>query len=116
MSANDPEEIDDRMSDESKKYVREFLKVAKQTGDITKVDLNIVRRFREQSVRELNAKFESLYDGLNVSELFVKNGDHEIKILKFEPKEKLDNTPITVFFHGGGYCLGKLLIKLLLYY
>lgn len=107
-AANETTDLfDPRMSDESRVYVREFLKLARQT-DITKVDLELVRQFRDVNVRELNARFQ--FDSLLISEFNVKNASdgHDIKVVKYEPKEKKNaNTPVTVFFHGGGYALGS---------
>ena len=110
MDANDSSneiKYDPRMSAESRLFVREFLKMAKQS-DITKVDLKIVRNFRDQQARELISKFQ--FENLKISEASVLNEGEEIKIVKFEPKEPTRNdTPITVFFHGGGFALGSTL-------
>lgn len=104
---------DPRMTDESRVYVHEFLRAAQQ-ADITKVDLKLVRAFRNERVRQLNSQFE--FDTLNISEFTVptrKNHDendteqYDIKVTKYEPKEKSTDTPVTVFFHGGGYTLGS---------
>ena len=96
------------MTTESQLFVQEFLKMSKQL-DITKIDLKLVRSYRDQQARELISKFQ--FDNLKVSEMSVLDGGQEIKVLKFEPKENRNdaNTPITVFFHGGGFALGSTL-------
>lgn len=103
-----PAEIyDKRMTDETRVFVREFLRMAKQS-DITKVDLKLVRAYRAERVRQLNSLFK--FDSLAIDEFTVTNPSdgHEIKVVKYEPKEKQSaDTPITVFFHGGGYTLGS---------
>lgn len=101
-----PEIYDKRMTDETRVFVREFLRMAKQS-DITKVDLKLVRAYRAERVRQLNALFK--FDSLEIDEFTVTNlsDGYEIKVVKYAPKEKRGDTPITVFFHGGGYTLGS---------
>lgn len=104
---NNELEFDHRMTDESRAYVREFLKIAK-SADITKMDLAIARKLKDENAEKLNSQFK--FENLIINELRVKNpmDNYEIKVVKYESKEKKDeNTPVTVFFHGGGYSLGS---------
>lgn len=82
--------LDDRMTDECKVYVTNFLKVMKP-ADLVKIDLNLARKSKDLAALDLNKHFN--FDSLDISEFFVKNPDDgfdipvtliQIKLKKFK--------------------------------
>jgi hypothetical protein len=74
--------LDDRMTDECKVYVTNFLKVMKP-ADLVKIDLNLARKSKDLAALDLNKHFN--FDSLDISEFFVKNPDDDFDI------------PVTIF-------------------
>lgn len=100
--------FDQRMSAESRAYVSELLKMAEQV-DYDKIDLKSMRKLHDEQASHINGQFN--FENLSISEIRVKIknpfDNYEIKVVKYEAKKKETNTPITVFFHGGGFCISS---------
>jgi len=100
-------ELDDRMTTETKQYVLGFMSLAKPT-DLLKADLKLIRKLKDQEA----LKFKGFFDfdsHLEISEFKVKsmNDDHEILVTKYQPKCANKKSAVTLFFHGGGFCLSS---------
>lgn len=99
-------ELDDRMTDETRNYVINFFKISKPT-DLLKADLRLIRKIKDDASLALSQIHK--FDDLNISEITVKNkyDNHEILVTKYVPINMRKDAHVTVFFHGGGYCLGS---------
>lgn len=102
--SNNPDsiiELDDRMTEESRNLVQAILKVMKPADSI-KVDITLNRKNREANSIKNNAHLK--FDDLEITEFTVKNTQdgYDIPVSLYKPKMLEENTPITVFFHGGG--------------
>ena len=99
-------ELDDRMTEETKFFVTNSLKNLKP-ADVVNLDINMCRRIRVVSAHQVNSslKFESLKE----KELKIrnKNDDYEIPVSVYTPQSVKPNSPITIFYHGGGWTFGS---------
>ncbi|CAF1014691.1 unnamed protein product [Brachionus calyciflorus] len=100
-------ELDQRLSDEAKAFIIQSFKIARPT-DILKADLPLVRKLKDDASMTL-FKIENFED-LIIEDFIVKNkhDGHEILVRKFVPKNSIENSSITVYFHGGGFSLGSI--------
>jgi acetyl esterase len=101
-------ELDDKMSEETKTFVSNTLK-AMNPADIIKLDTRVVTKFKEDQYEKLFSLVN--FDHLTIDEFHVKSekDEYEIPVTRYIPKS-LDNpekSSITVFFHGGGYCINS---------
>ena len=98
---NEPE-LDDRMSDETKKFVKNFLAQTKPT-DVIKLDPQVATKLKEDQAEKLFFYFKM--DHLDIEEMHVKSltDDYQIPITKYTPKSGCNTSILTIFFHGGGY-------------
>lgn len=103
-------ELDDRMTDECKKFVTALLKMSKPS-DILKIDLKLARRLKDEQALKLNQFFD--FDELKIEDFKVvnENDAYEITVRSYEPKVYHNATgkskSLTVFMHGGGYSIGS---------
>ena len=103
-------ELDDKMSDETKTFVLNTLK-AMNPADITKLDTRVVTKLKEDQYEKLFGLVNNFNDLLTIDEIHVKkseNDNFEIPFTRYVPKN-LNQPPasVTVFFHGGGYCINS---------
>lgn len=98
-------ELDDRLSDESKAFIIQSFKIARP-ADILSADLRLVRMLKDQAAIQLGKIVN--FEDMEIEDIVVLNSEdgHEILVRKFIPKNS-DKSSITVFFHGGGFCLGS---------
>ena len=95
-------DLDDRMTDETKTFVTNFL-LTTDPRAITKLPLSIVRDTR-------NSRSKIINEGLNIPDLvqkefFVKNSDDDfqIPVTAYIPAGVKPDSPLVVFYHGGGW-------------
>lgn len=100
-------EYDTRMSEETKMFVSRMLKIFKPS-EFTKTPLEILRTGRLEALNQLNQglKFENLK---SAKEIFIRNpvDDYKIPATVFIPKEVKKDSPIVVYYHGGGWAMGS---------
>jgi acetyl esterase len=98
-------DLDDRMTEETKQFVTNYLRIIKPS-DTPKLDVRITRNARAQNATNTIANMK--IDGLVVKKFNVLNKEdgHEISASLFTPSGVRDNSPITVFYHGGGWTFG----------
>lgn len=99
-------ELDERLSDESKSFIIQSFKIARP-ADILNADLRLVRKLKDQAAIQLGKS--NSFVNIEIQDIVVMNpnDDHKILVRKFIPKNS-DKNRITVFFHGGGFCLGSI--------
>ena len=99
-------DIDERLSDESKSFIMQSFKMARP-ADILNADLRLVRKLKDEIAIQIGKSH--IFEDIDIQDVVVMNPIDEYKILvrKFIPKNS-DKKNITVFFHGGGFCLGSI--------
>ena len=93
------EETDSRMTNETKIFVANSLKVARPNS-IPKADINLNRQAREINANKI---LEALnFDHLEIRKLIVenKNDGYDIPVQALIPKNVVPNSSITIFYHG----------------
>ena len=99
-------ELDDKMTEETKLYVTNSLKVSKPSNLIV-ANVEITRKMRALATHKTNAslKFEKIIE----KEIKVRNRQdgYEIPVSVYIPKDIKPNSPITVYYHGGGWTFGS---------
>lgn len=100
------DDLDKRMSAETKQFVINYLKAIKPS-DTPKLDVKLTRQFRARTVAQLNELVD--FVGLRTSELSVISplDGYEIPVTLYQPAELKPTSPITIFFHGGGWTFGS---------
>lgn len=97
-----PSELDENMSEETRRYVTFFLQTTSPRAILT-ADLNLVRQQRDQRANLLNGTVK--ISDLIEQEFFVtsdKDG-YQIPVTAYIPHYVNPSHPIIVFFHGGGW-------------
>ncbi|RNA09825.1 esterase [Brachionus plicatilis] len=99
-------ELDNRLSEESRAYIVQSFQIARP-ADILNADLRLVRMLKDHAAIQLKEIVS--FEDMDIEDFKVVNPEdgHEIIVRKFIPK-KSDKSSITVFFHGGGFCLGSI--------
>ncbi len=102
-SKSPPVQLDDRMTDETKAYVSAYLSQMRPS-QIIGMDKKLVTQLKEAQCEKLNTLVN--FDHLNIDEIRVDNqtDGHQVQVFKYSPKNASPDCPVTVFFHGGGYC------------
>ena len=99
--------IDEKYNPESRAYVANYLKMFRP-GQVIKMDLNVVRNARISMAKKTIA--ENAIENIKETEIMVKNkyDGYEVPVSVYTPVEGLiENSPITIFIHGGGWTLGS---------
>lgn len=98
-------DLDERMTEETKRFVVNSLRVIKPS-QVPKIDINISRQARKANTQRLNA---GLKFALKSKEFFIKNSidEHEIPVTLYVPDDVKEDSPITIFYHGGGWTFGS---------
>lgn len=100
-------DLDDRMTQETKDFVRQWLSQTRPS-DLIQLPVDVIRNSRDQEEKELirSLKFDNLD---SPEEIFIKNPNdgYEIPVSVFKPRDTLPDAPIVIFFHGGGWVLGS---------
>lgn len=101
-------ELDHRMTEETRNLVFSSLK-AIRPGDMIKLDLNTCRDMRNANATRNNTGLT--FSNLNITKSIIKNPDdgYEIEVTCYKPTDVKENSPITVFFHGGGWTFNSVL-------
>jgi acetyl esterase len=98
-------EYDDRMSEESRLFVKTLVN-AFTVSELTKQPMPVYRNLALQAESELNKslKFENLEEP---REILIKNpvDGYEIPATIFAPIDVKKDTPIIVYYHGGGWTI-----------
>lgn len=100
-------DLDDRMTQETKDFVREWLRQIKPS-DLATLPLDVVRNGHDKEEKELIRTLK--FDNLDApKEIFIKNPNdgYDIPVSVFTPSDAAKNAPIVVFFHGGGWVFGS---------
>lgn len=100
-------DLDARMSQETKDFVREWLRTSKPS-DLFTLPLETLRNARDHEEKQLIASLK--FDNLgSPDELLVKNSTdgYDIPVSVFRPTDAPSNASIVVFFHGGGFVYGS---------
>ena len=99
-------ELDERMSAETKDFVTSSLKIIRPS-QVPSIDVNLSRKARAANTAKVLSRLN--FNNLNKLEVMVKNSldDHEISVSIYTPKDCLPDSPITVFYHGGGWTFGS---------
>ena len=109
MSSNSEEDefhIDPRINEETRTFITNMFRVIRPRAWIEN-DVEQTRAMEYAGACMNLAAFDK--DNLVIDEFFVTNttDGHEIRVKSIAPKETRSNTPITVFFHGGGFVFGS---------
>lgn len=99
-------ELDSRMTNETRIFVENSLKVVRP-NNIPSIPIHLSRQAREIGANKI---FESVkFENLGVRNFCVKSkiDNYEIPVQAVMPKNARPNSPITVFFHGGGWTFGS---------
>lgn len=93
-------DLDPRMSDETKAFVTNFLKMNDPRG-ILKNDVSVVRNTRNERSALMNKALNT--ENLELKEFSVNNinDNFEIPVTAYIPKGYSENSPLIVFIHGG---------------
>jgi acetyl esterase len=98
----DPNELDENMSDETRRYVTLFLQTVCPKAILT-ADLNLVRQQRNQRAQLLNGTVK--ITDLIEQEFYVTNeiDGYQVPVTAYIPHYVNPAHPIVVFCHGGGW-------------
>jgi acetyl esterase len=93
------------MSDETKFFVTNLLKMG-SPRNTPKIDVHVTRQARAQNA--VNTIAQTNLDGLVTKKFTIPNtvDNYEIPVTLFTPQGARENSPITVFYHGGGWTFG----------
>ncbi len=100
------DELDSRMTLESRNIVRALLQTMKPS-DAINLDINQQRLFREVNATRVNQGLS--FPNLSITEFNVTNlsDNFQVPVTCYKPKNYKEHSPITVFFHGGGWTLNS---------
>jgi acetyl esterase/lipase len=103
-------ELDNRMSDETKNYINTTFKFMRP-NNIPKSDVKVVRAQGDINNDRLNNTIN--LENISVETFFIENktDGYQIPVQTLAPKTNdpsKSNSPVTIFFHGGGWTLGSL--------
>jgi acetyl esterase len=101
--------LDPRLADEARAHVLNTLRTLRPI-DMVKMDIHQVRAWR--SALELKALETVNTDDLTITDHYAPSilDGYSINIKMFAPKTGLvPHSPITVFYHGGGYVFGSVI-------
>ena len=95
-------ELDERMTDETKTYVIEMLKNSIRQKSL---DPDLMNEAMNAAIKQVNSSLN--FDTLKVQEIKVKNSidNYEIPVSVYIPEGVKPNSPITIFYHGGGWTI-----------
>ena len=100
--------LDERMTEETKNFVTNFLNNGRPT-DILAKDINEVRQERIKAAKKINETIS--FDNLEVTEFEIdsKYDSFKIPITSYKPlnNDITSDNKIVLFFHGGGWSLGN---------
>lgn len=101
-------DLDHRMSDETKAFVVGALKVAKPSVVIG-MDPKLTRSLREKNADNLLNQVQHKFTDLDIKNISIKNKNdgYEIPVTVIKPNQVKEDSPITIFFHGGGWTFGS---------
>ena len=99
-------DLDERMTDESRTFVINYLKKLKPINLMYR-DIELSRKTRTNASIEANSslKFENLKE--KEIKIHNKKDGYEIPVSIYIPEDVKVNSPITIFYHGGGYTFGN---------
>ena len=94
-------DLDERMTDETRRMVTNSLKMMRPI-QLVNIDINMSRQFRVQNAIKANDSLK--FNDISVHEFSVKNKDdsYDILVTCYKPNNCRADSPITIFFHGGG--------------
>jgi acetyl esterase/lipase len=98
--------LDERMTEETKNFVRDALKT-KKVGEFIHVEPAITRRKQLDAALKANESIK--LENIKITEFTVKNkfDNFEIPVTCYMPEKVHDNYSINLFFHGGGWTFGS---------
>jgi acetyl esterase len=99
--------VDERMTTETKEYMRDMLRSI-NLNDVAKLDASVLRKAVNELALEINK--EVTFDNLTTKDTFILNPDDNfnVPIRIFTPTQVKPSSPITVFFHGGGWTINSI--------
>ena len=97
--------LDERMTDETKLHVLKTLDSFKSRKN-SNFDIEKLRKLGKIQARDANSSLK--FDKLNIHEIKINNkmDDYEIPVSIYKPDDIIPNSPITIFYHGGGWTFG----------
>lgn len=106
MNQENEFELDERMAQETKDFVVSSLRIIRPS-QVPNIDINLSRKARAANTAKVLSKLN--FNNLDKVEIMVKNQNdgYEIPVSIFTPEDCVQDSPITVFYHGGGWTFGS---------